>query len=102
MGDNKDCVKIQGINGLARLWQQQLQKIPLVSLEISQSIANVYPMPKTLFDAYSKNPLDGPSLLAEIPVRRRAGPLTSVRKIGLEMSKKIYILFSSLDENEFV
>lgn len=102
MGDNKDCVKIEGITGLARLWKQQLQKIPLVSLETSQAIADVYPMPKTLFDAYSNNPLDGPSLLAELPVRRRAGPLTSVKKIGLEMSKKIYTLFCSLDENELV
>lgn len=36
-------------------------------------------------------------LLQDIPVRRAAGPLSATRKIGPEMSKKIYNFFTSLD-----
>lgn len=43
---------------------------------------------------------EGELLLQDIPIRRAVGPLSSVRKIGPELSKKIFAFFMSTDENE--
>lgn len=45
------------------------------------------------------NSSNGPDLLANIPVRRAGGPLTSVRKIGPELSRKLHALYTNIDPN---
>ncbi|EZA55411.1 hypothetical protein DMN91_002218 [Ooceraea biroi] len=97
MGDNKNtvCVDKDG-NGLKRLWQQQLCQFNLSSLETAEAICTVYSSPAQLIDAYkSCTPDKGMNLLKDIPIRRAAGPLTAVRKVGPELSKKIYTMFTS-------
>ncbi len=94
--DNKDCVAVKGSTGLSSLWQHHLTKLPMVALETAESIIAEYPMPRSLIEAYDNNP-NGHDLLANIPVRRAGGPLTSVRKIGPELSKKIHALYTNTD-----
>ncbi|XP_060825417.1 crossover junction endonuclease EME1 isoform X2 [Bombus pascuorum] len=97
MGDNRNTVKVdKNGNGLKRLWQQQLCQFNLSSLEIAEAICSVYPSPVHLIEAYMNcTDTEGVNLLKDIPIRRAAGPLTTVRKVGPELSKKIYLMFSS-------
>ncbi|XP_020289793.1 crossover junction endonuclease EME1 [Pseudomyrmex gracilis] len=96
-GDNRNTVRVdRNGNGLKRLWQQQLCQFNLCGLEIAEAICAVYPSPARLFKAYENcTPEEGMNLLKDIPIRRAAGPLTAVRKVGPELSKKIYIMFTS-------
>lgn len=41
-------------------------------------------------------------LLKDIPIRRAAGPLSTNRKLGPELSKKICTVFTSLDGQTIV
>ena len=41
-------------------------------------------------------------LLADIPIRRGTGPLTTSRRIGPEQSRRIYKFFTSKDGNQIV
>ncbi|XP_059352747.1 crossover junction endonuclease EME1-like isoform X2 [Daphnia carinata] len=86
-------------HGLERLWQQQLMQFPLVALETSQAIASRYHSPQALIQAYKmcKNDKEASLLLQDIPIRRHAGPLSTSRKVGPELSKKIYRFFNGKD-----
>ncbi|XP_011690538.1 PREDICTED: crossover junction endonuclease EME1 [Wasmannia auropunctata] len=97
MGDNKNTVRVdKDGNGLKRLWQQQLCQFNLSSLETSEAICTVYPSPMQLVRAYRKcTPDEGMNLLKDISIRRAAGPLTAARKVGPELSKKVYVMFTS-------
>ncbi|OXU26272.1 hypothetical protein TSAR_002468 [Trichomalopsis sarcophagae] len=97
--DNRDTVKVdKDGNGLKRLWQQQLCQFTLMSLESAEAIVSVYKSPLQLMEAYSKcSPAEGETLLKDIPIRRAVGPLTSTRKIGPELSKKIFTMFTAED-----
>ncbi|XP_014235937.1 crossover junction endonuclease EME1 [Trichogramma pretiosum] len=102
--DNRDTVKVdKDGNGLKRLWQQQLGQFSLVSLETSESIASIYKSPCQLMEAYNNcTPAEGEGLLKDIPIRRAAGPLTSIRKVGPELSRKVYAMFTSKDGEAFL
>ncbi|KZC14987.1 PREDICTED: crossover junction endonuclease EME1 [Dufourea novaeangliae] len=99
MGDNRNTVSVdKNGNGLKRLWQQQLCQFNLSSLEIAEAISSVYKCPADLMEAYKNcTQIEGQNLLKDIPIRRAAGPLTATRKVGPELSKKMYIMFSSKD-----
>lgn len=104
MGDNKNTVRVdKDGNGLKRLWQQQLCQFNLSTLETSEAICTVYPSPVQLVKAYKNCTLDeGMNLLKDISIRRAAGPLTTARKIGPELSKKIYAMFMSQNGNDLL
>ncbi|XP_014212150.1 crossover junction endonuclease EME1 [Copidosoma floridanum] len=97
--DNKDSVKVdKDGNGFSRLWQQQLCQFPQASLETAEAITSVYKTPFQLMDAYEKCTEGvGEMLLKDIPIRRNAGILTSSKKIGPELSRKIYLMFTAMD-----
>ncbi|KAK7791517.1 hypothetical protein R5R35_010895 [Gryllus longicercus] len=97
-GDSRDTVKVdKSGNGLLRLWKQQLCQFNTASLDTAEAIVSLYPSPKSLIQAYENclTPRQGQLLLQDIAVRRCAGPLTSVRRVGPELSKKIYNFFTS-------
>ncbi|XP_055593384.1 crossover junction endonuclease EME1-like [Uranotaenia lowii] len=95
--EKKGCVRVEGNAGLHQLYQNQLIKIPSVTLEVAEAIISVYPSLSQLIDAF-RFAADGPNLLADIPIRRAAGPITtSIRRIGPELSKKIYLLYSTIE-----
>lgn len=100
-GDNKDCVRVdKDGNGLKRLWQQHLTSLPLVRIETAEAITNKYPTYEDLRQAY-ENCMDDDGererMLQDLPIRRAAGPLTNVRRIGPELSRKISVLYNSSD-----
>ncbi|XP_054256932.1 crossover junction endonuclease EME1-like [Macrosteles quadrilineatus] len=100
VGDSRDCVTVDKAgNGLLRLWQQQLCQFNLAGHDVAQAIVSVYPSPRALVLAYDKcnTQKEGEELLRDIHVRRCQGPLTSSRRIGPELSRKIYTFFSSVD-----
>lgn len=45
--------------------------------------------------AYDSKDVNGPLLLADIPIRRTGGPLSAARKVGAELSKKIHELYTN-------
>lgn len=96
-GSNVATVKVttSGV-GLRKLWQQQLRQFTSVGLETAQAIADAYPSPRLLLEAYEGlSPDEGSRLLADIPVRRGAGPLQTTRRLGPELSKKVHTFFTS-------
>uniref|UniRef100_A0A0P6JSN9 Putative crossover junction endonuclease eme1 n=1 Tax=Aedes aegypti TaxID=7159 RepID=A0A0P6JSN9_AEDAE len=96
--EKKGCVRVEGSAGLHQLYQNQLVKIPSVTLEIAEAIIAEYPTLSKLIEGFRMN---GPSLLATIPIRRAGGPITSsVRRIGPELSKKLCTIYSSLDPKQ--
>nr|XP_031842540.1 crossover junction endonuclease EME1 [Nomia melanderi] len=99
MGDNRNTVRVdKDGNGLKRLWQQQLCQFNLSSLETAEAICSVYRCPADLIEAYKRcSQNEGLNLLKDIPIRRAAGPLITTRKVGPELSKKMYIMFTSED-----
>ncbi|XP_049838165.1 uncharacterized protein LOC126282552 isoform X2 [Schistocerca gregaria] len=104
-GDSNDCVKVDKHgNGMLQLWRQQLCQFPLASLATAEAISAVYPSPRALLEAYKccKSEKEGLLLLQDIKVRRAAGPLATVQRIGPELSKKIFKFFNSSDGDELL
>ncbi|XP_008184545.1 crossover junction endonuclease EME1 isoform X2 [Acyrthosiphon pisum] len=96
-GHTKNCVTVdKNGTGLTQLWRQMLSQFPLCGLETSEAIATAYGSPIALLEAYDNcsSRLEGETLLQDIAVRRGFGPLASNRRIGPELSKKIYTFFS--------
>ncbi|KAK9703958.1 hypothetical protein QE152_g28999 [Popillia japonica] len=102
--DNRDCVVVdKNGNGSRRLWQQQLTAFDLVRLETAEAILSKYPTPSKLFEAYSNCDSNaGVKLLEDIPIRRAAGPLSTTRRVGPELSTKIYNFFNASDGNTLI
>ena len=100
VGDSKDCVTVdKDGNGSLQLWQRQLCQFPLASRETSEAIASLYPSPLSLMKAYDRCSMeDAQLLLQDIPVRRGPGPLSTMRRVGPQLSKKIYTFFTTVDE----
>lgn len=99
-GASRDTVRVdKDGNGLLRLWKQQICQFHNASIDTAEAIMALYPSPVSLMKAYANcsTPADGRKLLQDIPIRRGAGPLSSVRRIGPELSKKIYNFFTALE-----
>lgn len=94
--DSKDCVRVQNSIGFSRLWQQQLIKLPNVTLEIAEAIIAKYPMPSLLVKALEEADIPE-ELLTDLNIRRAGGPLATSRRIGPELSRKVCNLF--MNEN---
>nr|XP_029707598.1 probable crossover junction endonuclease EME2 [Aedes albopictus] len=96
--EKKGCVRVEGTAGLRQLYQNQLVKIPSVSLEVAEAIITEYPSVQRLYKGFR---LNGPNLLANVDVRRAGGPITSaVRRIGPQLSKKLCTVYSSVDPKQ--
>ncbi|XP_050293506.1 crossover junction endonuclease EME1 [Anthonomus grandis grandis] len=98
--NNRDCIKVDSHgNGLGRLWNQFLRMFPLVNLETAEAITSAYPTMNALIQAYKQceTPEEGEKMLQDLPVRRAAGPLGAQRRLGPELSKKVYKFFYSTE-----
>lgn len=89
---------------LDQLWKQILQQFSHMGIEQAQAIINQYETIQTLIQAYKQCQTENEAklLLADIQVRRGAGVLTTTRKIGPQMSEKIWKLFTSIDGNDLL
>lgn len=98
--DSKECVRIESDgSGLLRLWQQQIRQFNSVNAEMAEAIVSHYKSPTALLEAYAKcaTEKEARALLKNIQLRRKFGPLSQVRKVGPELSNKLYLLFNSDD-----
>lgn len=71
-----------------------------IEIDSSEFVEHLYRSQKLMnniieFQAYESNNANGPLLLAEIPIRRAGGPLTSSRKIGAELSRRIHSFYTN-------
>lgn len=101
--DKKQCVRVDQGNGFGRLWQQHLNRLPLVTLEVAESIIAQYPCPKRMLDHFSDDP-DAVQTLADMKIRRCNGPqpLQTERRIGNVLSNKLYTLYNARDPNTLI
>uniref|UniRef100_A0A670JAE6 Essential meiotic structure-specific endonuclease 1 n=1 Tax=Podarcis muralis TaxID=64176 RepID=A0A670JAE6_PODMU len=83
--------------GLLQVWKRQIQQFNRVSLETANAIVAKYPSPLLLKQAYDTRPSrqERHNLLAEIPVRRGDGVTATTRRVGPELSKRIYLQMTS-------
>lgn len=109
-------------NGLLNVWTNMLERFQFVSKDQAFAIVSQYPSFYLLMQAYKNmSPAEAKLLLADIQVikitfkiilmeniafyikvRRGAGVLSNVRKLGPELSKKMHKFFTSLDPNEII
>ncbi|KAH8280346.1 hypothetical protein KR018_002925 [Drosophila ironensis] len=101
--DKKQCVRVEQGNGYGRLWQQHLNRLPLVTLEVAESIIAHYPCPKQLLDHFSTHP-EAVQSLADLKIKRGNGPqpLQTERRIGNVLSNKLYTLYHARDPNTLI
>lgn len=102
MQSNKVAFKVCNDGyGISQVWNQQLQQFYGVRNDTSSAITQLYPTPLSLMKAYENlSKSEGEKLLQDIQIRRGVGVLQTQRRVGIELSKKIYKLFTSLDGDE--
>ncbi|XP_052870302.1 crossover junction endonuclease EME1 [Anopheles cruzii] len=100
--EKKGCVRVEGTAGLQQLFQAQLIKVPSVTLEIAEAILGAYPTLNALLQAFrDAGDEAAPNLLAPITIRRAGGPIAaSARRIGPELSRKIYLLYTATNPTQ--
>ncbi|XP_073902099.1 crossover junction endonuclease EME1 isoform X2 [Castor canadensis] len=84
--------------GLALVWRRQIQQLNRVSLEMASAIVDAYPSPQLLVQAYRQCFLEQErqNLLADIQVRRGEGVTSTSRRVGPELSRRIYLQMTSV------
>lgn len=100
--DSRKCVRVPDSGeGLLRLWQQHIDQFNMVGSEAAQAVVAQYPSPTALLQAYDRcaSQQECEALLQDIQVRRGAGPLARTRKVGPELSRKVYLFFTSSNPN---
>ncbi|KAI8801201.1 hypothetical protein BJ742DRAFT_37283 [Cladochytrium replicatum] len=88
--------------GPADSWARMLRELRVIGEPVSVAIANAYPTPRALFDAYSSCvTLKGKEeLLVGIQVERMAGKVN--QSIGVTRSKKVFAVLTGTDPNEIL
>ncbi|XP_061232935.1 crossover junction endonuclease EME1 [Neopsephotus bourkii] len=90
--------------GLLEVWKRQLQQFNRVSLEMAEAIVSAYPSPQLLNQAYTRcsSEHERESMLANIPVRRGDGVTATCRRIGPELSRRVYLQMTSHDPDLYL
>ncbi|XP_066444231.1 crossover junction endonuclease EME1 [Eleutherodactylus coqui] len=83
--------------GLLEVWKRQIQQFNRVSVEVASAIVAVYPSPQLLVKAYHRcqTVAERHNLLSDILVRRGEGIIATTRRVGPELSKRIYLQLMS-------
>ncbi|XP_045038270.2 crossover junction endonuclease EME1 [Desmodus rotundus] len=84
--------------GLAQVWRRQIQQLNRVSLEMASAVVAAYPSPQLLVQAYRRcfSEQERQNLLADIQVRRGEGVTSTSRRVGPELSRRIYLHMTTL------
>ncbi|VDD79528.1 unnamed protein product [Mesocestoides corti] len=82
---------------VSRTWLRQLSTWRGLTGEITNAVASAYPTPRALYEALNQ---DGPSSLANLPVRRGAGVLTTETRLGPLLASRIATFFTSSDPED--
>ncbi|XP_062448089.1 crossover junction endonuclease EME1, partial [Rhea pennata] len=85
--------------GLLEVWKRQIQQLNRVSSEMAEAVVSAYPSPQLLDQAYSKcsSEEERKNMLANILVHRGDGVTATTRRIGPELSRRIYLQMTSHD-----
>ncbi|PIK33988.1 putative crossover junction endonuclease EME1 isoform X1 [Apostichopus japonicus] len=86
-------------SGLIKVWKQQLQQFRNVSPEMATAVINQYPSPQLLLQGYRRcsSTKEAEMLLQDIVIRRGEGVLATSRRIGPELSRRVYKQMTSRD-----
>nr|CAB3242475.1 crossover junction endonuclease EME1 [Phallusia mammillata] len=101
--NEKSSVKIDTRTGEGskKVWKQMLLQFHNLSPDMANAIVGKYPSLGSLICAYCRiTSAEGEKLLSEIVVRRGVGTLESQRRIGPELSKRIYKMLSTMDGDQ--
>uniref|UniRef100_A0A2K5R3I9 Structure-specific endonuclease subunit EME1 n=1 Tax=Cebus imitator TaxID=2715852 RepID=A0A2K5R3I9_CEBIM len=84
--------------GLSLVWRRQIQQLNRVSLEMASAVVDAYPSPQLLVQAYRQcfSEQERQNLLADIQVRRGVGVTSTSRRVGPELSRRIYLQMTAL------
>ncbi|KAM3910049.1 crossover junction endonuclease EME1 [Leptodactylus fuscus] len=97
-GDWAGGVKVERCGkGLLEIWKRQIQQFNRVSVEVASAVVAVYPAPQLLLKAYHRcqTEMERHNLLSDILVRRGEGVTSTSRRVGPELSKRIYLQLTS-------
>ncbi|XP_069510976.1 crossover junction endonuclease EME1 isoform X3 [Ambystoma mexicanum] len=85
--------------GLLQVWKRQLQQLNRVSVEIANAVVSAYSSPRLLAQAYRQCASISArhDLLSDIFVRRGEGVTSTSRRVGPELSKRIYLQLTSMN-----
>lgn len=88
----------QSGRGLALIWRGQIQQLNRVSSEMASAIVDAYPSPQLLVQAYQRcfSEQERQNLLADIQVRRGEGVTATSRRVGPELSRRIYLQMTTV------
>ncbi|XP_005394232.1 PREDICTED: crossover junction endonuclease EME1 isoform X2 [Chinchilla lanigera] len=84
--------------GLALVWRRQIQQLNRVSLDMASAVVDAYPSPQLLVQAYRRcdSEQERQHLLADLQVRRGVGVTATSRRVGPELSRRIYLQMTAL------
>ncbi|XP_064032743.1 crossover junction endonuclease EME1-like [Pogoniulus pusillus] len=90
--------------GLLEVWKRQIQQFNRVSLEMAEAIVSAYPSPQLLTQAYSRysSEQEWENMLTNIPVHRGEGVTATSRRVGPEVSRRIYLQMTSHDPDIYL
>ncbi|KAK4811820.1 hypothetical protein QYF61_010322 [Mycteria americana] len=90
--------------GLLEVWKRQIQQFNRVSREMAEAIVSAYPSPQLLNQAYNRcsSEQEQENMLANIPVHRGDGVTATSRRIGPELSRRIYLQMTSHDPDLYL
>lgn len=84
--------------GLALVWRRQIQQLNRVSLDMASAVVDAYPSPQLLVQAYRRcvSEQERQNLVAGIQVRRGVGVTATSRRVGPDLSRRIYLQMTAL------
>ncbi|XP_022599022.1 crossover junction endonuclease EME1 isoform X1 [Seriola dumerili] len=88
--------------GLLQVWKRQIQQFNRVSPDMASAILAAYPSPQLLRKAYSlcKSDHEKTSLLSDLLIRRGEGVTSTTRRVGPELSKRLFLLMNACDPEQ--
>ncbi|XP_051522563.1 crossover junction endonuclease EME1 [Myxocyprinus asiaticus] len=83
--------------GLLQVWKRQIQQLNRVSPDMASAILSAYPSPQLLAQAYAKckSEHEKIGLLSDVLIRRGEGVTSTTRRVGPELSKRLFLLMTS-------
>ncbi|KAM7035378.1 crossover junction endonuclease EME1 [Acridotheres tristis] len=90
--------------GLLKVWKRQIQQFNRVSSEMAEAIVSAYPSPQLLIQAYERcsSEQERENMLSNISVHRGEGVTATSRRIGPELSRRIYLQMTSHDPDLYL
>ncbi|XP_034050519.1 crossover junction endonuclease EME1 [Thalassophryne amazonica] len=90
--------------GLLQVWKRQIQQFHRVSPDMASAIVAAFPSPRRLQQAYSrcKTEQEKMSLLSDLLIRRGEGVTSTTRRVGPELSKRLFLLMNCPDPEQIL